>query len=277
MRKTHRTRILRIFAGAVVACGFLVFPSAHSDTVTLDNGKTLEGRVTDDGATVTIEMAQGVVKLSKSRVVAIEPKTTLPDEYAQRSRQIRKQAEDDGLNAQAQSELWFQLAMWAGEKRLQMARTEALKKTIELNPDHAAARKESGFVYHDGRWMTMTERNQSMGMVMLEGKWVPKEAYEDARRLKEEREQRERDAEADRRLKQAATEKLEAEKRLLDARRDEIATERYRYAYRTPIWSGFDCAGPSPIFPPTVIRRGPLAGPVLVAPDLSKPFLQVTR
>ena len=275
MAKPFRCLGLKSIAGAVIACGFLFSPFAFSDTVTLDNGKTLEGRVTDDGTTITIELAQGIVKLSKSRVVAIEPKTTLPDEFAQRSEKIRVQAQDNGLTAEAQSELWYQLAMWAGEKRLQMARTEALKKAIELNPDNAAARKESGFVFHEGRWMTMTERNQSLGMVMLEGKWVPKEAYDEAKRLKEEREQRERDEDADRRLKQAETEKLEAEKKLLDARREEIAS-RSHYAYRASVWSGFDSGGPPPVFGPTVIRRGPLAGPVY-APDFGRSFLQVTR
>ena len=273
MSKARRSLRLKSIAGAVVACGFLISPIAHSDTVTLDNGKTLEGRVTDDGTTVTIELAQGVVKLSKSRVVAIEPKNTLPDEFALRSQQIRKQAEEGGLTGQAQAELWFQLAMWAGDKRLPMARTEALKRAIELNPDHAAARKESGFVYHDGRWMTLTERNQSLGMVMLEGKWVPKEAYDDAKRLKEEREQRERDEDADRRLKQAETEKLEAEKKLLDARRDEIAS-RPHYYYRAPAWPGFDPGGPPPIQGPVIIRRGPLAGPVYPS---TLQNLQVTR
>lgn len=278
MLEALRSRSRSWIAGTAIACGILLTPHAFADTVTLDNGKTLEGRVTDDGTTVTIEMSQGVVKLSKSRVVAIEPKTTLPDEYAQRSQQIRKQIEAENLNAQAQSELWFQLAMWAGEKRLQMARTEALKKTIELNPDHAAARKESGYVFHNGRWMTIAERNQNLGMVMLEGKWVPREAYDEAKRLKEIREQRERDEEDTRRLKQAEIEKLEAEKRLLEVKREEIVERsRPRYGYRTPIWNGFEVCGPTPVFGPTFIRPGPLAGPVVGGPEIARPFLQVTR
>lgn len=276
MGSTHRSSLSHWLAGTVVACVFLSAP-ARSDTVTLDNGKQLEGRVTSDGTTVTIEMAQGIVKLNKSRVVAIERKNTPSDEFADRAQKIRTQAETDKLDATTQADLWFQLAMWADEKRLPMARTEALKKTLEFNPDHAAARKSSGFVFHEGRWMTLNERNQSLGLVMLEGKWVPKEAYDDAKRLKAEREQRERDAEADRRLKEAETQRLEAEKRLLDARRDEIAERsRPRYVYRTPIWSGFDLAPCAPHYPArTVVRTGIV--PILQPPDLSKPYLQVTR
>src|SRR5204863_7050409 len=99
MRTVRSFSSSRIIAGTSIAIALLLSASIRADTVTLDNGKVLEGRVTDDGTTVTIELAQGVVKLSKSRVVAIEPKTTLPDEFAERSQKIRKQAEDGQLNA----------------------------------------------------------------------------------------------------------------------------------------------------------------------------------
>jgi hypothetical protein len=74
-------------------------------------------------------------------------------------------------------------------------------------------------------------------------------------------------------------EKLEAEKRLLDAKREQVVAERYRprYVYGAPVWSGFDGGGPAPIYGPTIIRRGPLAGPVYVSPDFSRAYMQSTR
>ncbi|HYG76313.1 MAG TPA: hypothetical protein VEK08_15010 [Planctomycetota bacterium] len=229
---THsRLERCTVILGTAAVLSALVSTPLCADTVILDNGKELEGRVSDDGTTVTIELAQGVVKIAKSRVVAIEPKITVPDEFAQRSADIRKAAAAEKLSATEQAERWFELSQWAAERNLQRYRDEALKKTVELNPDHARARSGLGFVKHDGAWITLVERNQRMGLVLHEGRWVPREAREEARRAKEEREQKERDDEADIRRKEAETEKLEAERRLIESQRAALEAERSRPRY----------------------------------------------
>jgi len=273
----------RIFAvlGTAVAAGSLLVSAVHADTVILDNGKELEGRVSDDGKTVTIEMAQGVVKISKSRVVAIEPKLTLSDEFAQRSQDLRRAAVAAKLSAAEQAELWFTLSQWAEEKKLPRYREEALKKTLEYASDHALARQGLGFVRYGGEWVTLSERNQRMGMVFHDGRWVAKEAREDALRAKEEREQKVRQDDTEQRRKEAETEKLEAERRLLDSQRAALEADRYRprYVYTTAPYTigGFNggmyekpCVIPQVPSAPVVV---PGIQRIVLPPDLSKSIL----
>ncbi|HEY3320622.1 MAG TPA: hypothetical protein VGP72_09170 [Planctomycetota bacterium] len=162
--------------------------NASADTVTLDNGQTLEGRVTDDGKVVTIQLAQGVVKVPKARVRAITAKVTPLDEYAQRAQDLRDAVKKNKLEPQAEGDLWFDLGKWADEQQLPLARDEAYRTAIEKNPDQAGARAALGYVLYNSRWLTKAQRNIEMGMVRVDGKWVPREAQQEARKAKEDRE-----------------------------------------------------------------------------------------
>lgn len=231
-------------------------PAALADTVVLQNGKTLEGRVTTDGDSVTIEFAQGKVKINKALVKSITPKETPLDEAARRAIDIQKQATEHKLEKAAEAMLWYELAGWAGEKQLPRARADALKMVLALEPDHAGARKDSGYVLHNGAWMTPAERNQALGLVKVDGRWTSPEALHDLSRAREAAansgdarptkaddphptkpraatETDEQERAVDLRLKEAQARKLEAEAALLEAQRGERGREAWE-ADRAP-------------------------------------------
>jgi len=214
---TSRRSLLVVIA-AVVA---LASAGARADIVTLTNDKVLEGKVTDDGETVTIEMSRGTIKVPKSKVKSIVQKDTPQDEYNRRAADIIKNEKAGKLELAADADAWFQLSEWAAKNDLTKVRHEALQRTLELNPDHVGAREASGFVWYDHRWMTQAERYQAMGLVHVDGKWLPPEALQDASRAREEqraRDEREEQAHVDTELKAAQAHKLEAEAQLLQSR-----------------------------------------------------------
>lgn len=243
-------RAVRATHTALAAGGFLalaLLPCARADTVTLDNGKSLEGHVIDNGDTIVIELAQGTVRLPKARVRAITYKVTAQDEFRERVAGIRADLENDKLTASQAAERFFALAQWAGDNGLLRARTEALKMALDADPEHAGARGASGFVLQDGRWITKAERNQALGFVLYEGQWVPAEAAREAEEAKDAARQKQLGAdraEADQRVKEAQAGKLEAERDLLDAQREQLQDQRdwrWRYgrAYSSP-WFACD-------------------------------------
>jgi hypothetical protein len=163
----------------------VLLTAARADTVTLDNGKVLEGRVTDNGATITVELAHGTVRLHKARVKSIATKATPQDDFARRAAAIEAELAAGDVDQTAAADRFYTLAQWADANSLSHARTQALAKALELDPDHEGAREDSGYVLHEGRWMKRAERNQKLGFVRLEGQWVPKEAAADAKRARD--------------------------------------------------------------------------------------------
>jgi hypothetical protein len=171
---------------ALAVCSVL-----RADTVILTNGHKLEGHVIDNGDTITVEMAQGNVTVAKTRVKSIDGKVTAPDEFRRQVLDIQVAVEKAELEPGAAAERFFALAQWADEQGLPRARAEALKRALESDPEHVGARRASGFVRHEGRWVTRTERYQALGMVLYNGHWVPPEAKEDAERAKVDARRRE--------------------------------------------------------------------------------------
>jgi len=217
---------------------------ARADTVILDNGKTLEGHVIDNGNSITIEMAQGTVKLAKSRVRSIVSKVTPQDEFSRKFAEIQAAIAAHEIEPGAAAERFFALATWAGEQGLSRGRAEALKRALDLDPEHAGAREACGYVLKDGRWLTKAERNQELGFVFYEGQWVSPEAVREAKRAKEAAQQKQREAEraaAQRRRKRAEAEELATERELADVRRERLEESG-------PLYYGYNRNSLSPWF-----------------------------
>ena len=261
---------------AVICAGGLLSFAARADIVLLKNGKALEGRVTEDGERVIVEMAQGRVVVARTQVKAITRKLTLQDEFAQRSSELQKKIQDEQPEAQAEADLWFALAEWAGQQQLVRVRSELLKKVLALDPEQAPAREASGYVRHDGRWVTPAERNQALGLIKLDGQWVSREALEDSARAKDllrKKDLQERQEIADVRLKEAEAKKLEAERALLDAQRDSLGASRTpaglvedrapsRIVYeRTPVVYSYAYVPEVVVVPPIIYPPAPLPPP----------------
>jgi hypothetical protein len=209
---------LRSSVGLIVCVALMACANLRADTVTLTNGKVLEGRVTEDGDKIIVELPFGVIKLNRSQVRSIVTKATVQDELAERRAALQKKLAEETPPAKAAAQLWFELAKWAGERELTHAQNELLRTVIALDSEHAGARKAQGYVQHNGRWMSRAERNQALGFVQIDKKWISPEALADLQRLREAKRQKE--------LKQRQ-ESLKLRARELDVKRREAELQRF--------------------------------------------------
>jgi uncharacterized protein YkwD len=55
---------------------------------------------------------------------------------------------------------------------------EHLQATLDIEPDHAAAREETGLYLWEGKWLKLREYQKARGFVKYDGEWYPKEVAE---------------------------------------------------------------------------------------------------
>jgi hypothetical protein len=138
---------------------------AFADTVTLTNGKTLEGEVRRKGDSVIVKTPHGEVTLESSEVKSVVEGATVFDEYLER----RKQCDAESADAQCE------LAAWCKDKSLRGEARRHYRAALEIDTDHARAREALGYTKHDEQWMTEDEVKQAEGFVKIDDKWVPRE------------------------------------------------------------------------------------------------------
>ncbi|MBI5765591.1 MAG: HEAT repeat domain-containing protein [Planctomycetes bacterium] len=117
--------------------------SASADTVHLQGGYTIEAdRVELRGDVYRITSRSGTHDIEKERVLKIEPGPTQSDEY---ERELKKHADSAAGH--------FELACWCDYKGMKSEQLKHLKRVIELDPDHADARKALGYVRQGKDWV----------------------------------------------------------------------------------------------------------------------------
>jgi hypothetical protein len=213
---------------ALVLGALLIGGAASADVVHLRSGGSIEGRVVAEGDKVVVEVPHGTISFPKEKVLRIERQDS--DLHAYGRKRAALAAGDAGSRVR--------LAEWCAQRGLGNRREELLREALEIDPDHAAARRLAGYLRHEGRWVTPRERNLAAGLVEFEGRWHKPEsvaAIKKARAEAEEARERRRKAELDLRIKAAELEKLraerarlEVERRELDSRRAQLEAERLR-------------------------------------------------
>ncbi|MBE7464854.1 MAG: hypothetical protein HS116_15370 [Planctomycetes bacterium] len=124
-----------------------------ADVVLLKNGTVLEGELVNyDPKQTEIALNTGIrkVTLLRAEVRRVEVDQAARQEFLLRQNQLKA---DDARGQ-------FELYKWACSKRLYSFADGALQATLKADPDHALARKATGDVYRDGRWMTADEAAQ---------------------------------------------------------------------------------------------------------------------
>jgi hypothetical protein len=160
-------RMLRMILMAVCA---LAAGVASADIIVLANGQRLEGSVVSkkDGR-VTFRTTSGITTtVDADRVLAVEERPTLRDVY----RRMAAKVEPDDAEGH------YALALWCRDRGLRDAATAELVETLHADPDHAAARKDLGYVKTADGWISREDAMRAKGMVQIDGRWLDKEKAE---------------------------------------------------------------------------------------------------
>ena len=142
--------------------------SSSGDTLILKNGAELHGTVSvkrnakKSISNYVIKLDSGIhIKLAASRV-----------------RHHRKQDDSEksyeGLLASMPDTAasHWQMAEFCTKSRLTVEKAFHVQRTLELDPNHAAARKSQGFQRRDGKWTRQEEIMERRGYVKYGGRWM---------------------------------------------------------------------------------------------------------
>ncbi len=169
----------RFVAAWILAIGLLATDRVPADVFVLASGGRVEGELLNpeenprekfavrvaDGATVTLraDQVQQILRSSQEEAEYQRIRPSYPDTI----------------------EGQWALAEWCLENRLLDARQQHLQRMIELDPDHADARRALGYSQFDGQWMTQDEAMADRGYVRYQGRWRTRQEIEILERNRE--------------------------------------------------------------------------------------------
>lgn len=155
-----------VFLSVLVFCSIAFIANLYADVVKLRTGVEIKGIAREEKGKVIVEMGRGVVTFERGEVEAIDKnvKSELED-YLEKYQAIK-----DSKNADA----FYKLAAWAKKNKVTRFLDDLLKRTIELNPNHAQARQELGYIFFQEKekWLTKDEYMKAKGFILFKGKWV---------------------------------------------------------------------------------------------------------
>jgi len=144
----HRSFAMMLLLAALPAV-------ALADRLVLVDGRTFSGTVRVEADTVIIEMTYGTLRFTKDQVARIEMKDTPDVELAKKLSEARKN----------DAAALFTIAQWAATNDLKRQAGELYARVLEIDPNHAGARRELGFVAIEGQWQTFDK-----GLELARGK-----------------------------------------------------------------------------------------------------------
>jgi hypothetical protein len=140
-------------------------PALLADVVHLTDGRTIEGKVRDQGDTIAVEFPGGEVSFPRSQVSSIEFKPTLRDAYLEK---VKAAGRND-------TKALRELAEWCAKNGLGKEEKEAWELVLDADKDDLDARNALGYVLREGEWVTLADAMRREGYVMCDGKWVPEQ------------------------------------------------------------------------------------------------------
>jgi phosphoglycolate phosphatase-like HAD superfamily hydrolase len=171
--------VQRLIVILVSALGLLAVDGAVAEVFVLNSDGRVEGELLNPdqnpretfivriagGATVTLRVDQ-VRQILRTKPEEAEYQKIRPD-YP------------DTVEGQ------WALAEWCLENRLLDNRVQHLERIIELDPDHAEARRALGYSQFDGQWMTQEEAMADRGYLRYQGRWRTRQEIEILERNRE--------------------------------------------------------------------------------------------
>lgn len=149
----------------VLSCALLLAPAAQADRFLLVSGGQIEGtllnkqqsprthyEIESKGGAKLVLSAEQVREVQRRRDTELEYERIAPT-YA------------DSVEAQ------WKLAEWCRQQGLKAERALHLRRIIELEPDHVAARHGLGHVQIKGQWTTTRDDKSDQGFQLYRGEW----------------------------------------------------------------------------------------------------------
>jgi hypothetical protein len=162
----------RLISGMVGALWLSMLP-AGADVIHLRTGQ-LEGKVIERAeGRVTIRTTSGIVTtVNEDAIVRIDSRETPREVY---KRMAAKLKPDDSAGR-------FALAHWCRDHGLRDEAVEQFVAVLRIDPDHARARRELGYIKTEHGWLTRDQAMRAEGKVQVDGRWMtPDEADKLAR------------------------------------------------------------------------------------------------
>lgn len=141
-----------------------------ADEVTLKSGGKFEGIVKRTGEKVVVETFGGEITVPADQVSKIDLDHTSDVEIWVETTEALKDSRD--------AREWALLGQWAKDRKASKQAQRAFEKALTLDGNNEAARRELGFRWHDGHWITEDEFNAAIGLVKFEGRWISPEERE---------------------------------------------------------------------------------------------------
>jgi hypothetical protein len=209
---SERRRAATLSIPLALVALFVSAGAASADVVHLRDGRTLDGIVSTEGTTVVVHQRLGEVRVDRAQVQSIEA----TDDPADQLERLRKEL------AGGTADERYRYACFARENGFEDEARRAFLDVLRVDAEHAGARAALGYVLHEGRWLTVEDRNRALGLVQVRGEWITPEEKTNREReaqaaVDKRREEREAAAarEHDRREAERVAER--------DARRERIA------------------------------------------------------
>lgn len=181
---------------ALIVVAYALAPvEARGDDFRLANGGSIRGTLVERDRSAAddyvIESDAGItLTLSATAVERVVPQLPANEEY-----EALRDAAADTVEGQ------WELAQWCLDQSLSRHRRVHLERIIEIEPDHAGARRALEYFSRDGRWVTRKEANTKRGLVRYKAKWMTPQK---ARILKDQEALREQEGEWHRRISRYA-------------------------------------------------------------------------
>jgi hypothetical protein len=141
---------------------WLAASSASADRLVLKDGAVLEGHVTELADKVIIAVESGEISFARSAVARVERGETELDRFVARLASAKT----------ADVPVLLKLADQCRDKALPAREREVLRRILELEPNHEAARTRLGYVKTTAGWVTRDEERRRAGLVQFDGQWV---------------------------------------------------------------------------------------------------------
>ncbi|MDO4583354.1 MAG: hypothetical protein Q4D62_04545 [Planctomycetia bacterium] len=161
----------RFYWGMLLFLG--VSTAMSEDFLELRNGNRLSGKwlnpATKKPATYRFETSDGLqIEIAAEEVASMDRQGKHSDEYEKRLAQTPDTVEGN-----------LELAQWCSENGLPSRQKIHLRRVLELEPDHAEARRKLGYRRMvDGQWRTAEEEMEEQGKVFYNGRWMSKQEKE---------------------------------------------------------------------------------------------------